>query len=231
MRNAFTLIELLVVISIIAILAAMLLPAITLVRDAARSASCSSNLRQINMGYQLYADEQEDAFPSFNLGVANGGSLPYKYYTNLLDDAGILEVDTWSDKSFGNVRNGIWRCPAVSSGLWWGGGYGVPECGHGSYYDGNQPPLRRGQVSSRSTRALITDAEKVLNGVVSTWIAMWCPIDTPGIWDDLTRAQRAAARHGGRRMVNVAFMDGHVAPVPYVDLKANAGDVWRHITR
>src|SRR5205085_3900604 len=46
-RRAFTLIELLVVIAIIAILIAMLLPAIQKVREAANSANCKSNLRQI----------------------------------------------------------------------------------------------------------------------------------------------------------------------------------------
>lgn len=59
MRNAFTLIELLVVISIVAILAAMLMPVIGTVRDAARSAACSSNLRQVGMAMSAYAIDWE----------------------------------------------------------------------------------------------------------------------------------------------------------------------------
>ena len=62
-RDAFTLIELLVVISIIAVLAAMLLPAIGMVRDAARSQVCQSNLRQVGMAVSTYAGEWDGLIP------------------------------------------------------------------------------------------------------------------------------------------------------------------------
>src|SRR5258707_15711508 len=55
--SAFTLIELLVVIAIIAILAALLLPALNRARSAAHSAACKSNVRQINLGLQMYVDD------------------------------------------------------------------------------------------------------------------------------------------------------------------------------
>jgi prepilin-type processing-associated H-X9-DG protein/prepilin-type N-terminal cleavage/methylation domain-containing protein len=55
--RAFTMIELLVVISIIAVLASMLLPAIGMVRQAAQTAHCSSNLRQIGMGSVAYSND------------------------------------------------------------------------------------------------------------------------------------------------------------------------------
>ena len=57
LRRAFTLIELLVVISIIAILAAMLLPAIAMVRDSAQASTCRSNLRQVGMGVVCYLED------------------------------------------------------------------------------------------------------------------------------------------------------------------------------
>lgn len=59
-RRAFTLIELLVVISIIALLVAILLPALRAARDTARGAQCLSNQRQLGIGVAAYANENAD---------------------------------------------------------------------------------------------------------------------------------------------------------------------------
>lgn len=63
-HRGFTLIELLVVVAIIGILLAILFPVISRVREAARRAECTSNLKQIAMGLVIYSNENSDAFPS-----------------------------------------------------------------------------------------------------------------------------------------------------------------------
>jgi len=62
-RRAFTLIELLVVIAVIAILAALLLPALAKAKEAGRATVCRNNMRQITLGLVLYAGDNQDYFP------------------------------------------------------------------------------------------------------------------------------------------------------------------------
>ncbi len=107
--RAFTLIELLVVIAIIAILASMLLPALSKAKQKAHGIKCISNLKQLQLAWVMYADDHDDKLVPNLLGNTNawiGGnvnSLPGA--TNLID---IRNGRLWPY----NNSYEIYRCPA-----------------------------------------------------------------------------------------------------------------------
>lgn len=72
-HRAFTLIELLIVIAIIAILAGLLLPALSSAKARAKNIKCINNLRQTSLGLRLWAHDNSDKYP-WNLTAAQGGS-------------------------------------------------------------------------------------------------------------------------------------------------------------
>lgn len=105
-RSIFSLIELLIVIAVIAILAALFLPALNKAREKAYDIACISNLKQIGTGYVLYLDDSNGTFP---LSYQTGGNWNNNWVSYIAPHLG-KKVESWGD--WNKVYStGIFVCP------------------------------------------------------------------------------------------------------------------------
>ena len=116
-RRAFTLIELLVVIAIIAILAAILFPVFAQAREAARKASCQSNMKQLALGVLMYVQDYDERFPQVGGGNQNGvtSNQPWAncYGWPCIQANGTM---SWAGEIQSYVKNyGVYRCPSSAN--------------------------------------------------------------------------------------------------------------------
>lgn len=112
-KTGFTLIELLVVVAIVAILAALLLPALSRAKESAQAIKCTNHLRQLALAVQMYVPESEDKFPGvWESSVGNGsdsGSNGWIYFENL---GGPTRFDPSRGSLFGYAPNEkVFTCP------------------------------------------------------------------------------------------------------------------------
>jgi prepilin-type processing-associated H-X9-DG protein len=198
-------------VSIIAILAGLLLPALSGARTEALRIKCLSNLRQMAVAADVYANRNDDSYP-----IAQYWEMPrpglfisHCWDFTSINDGGVKTVKPgllWGET--GGVTS-VHQCPAFQGAHNWlddphtGYNYNTSYIGHGQG-ESIVEPTKRGQVRNPARCALFGDGEYSAGANKF----MRAPFRSPG--DDLFNGRFAGTqgfRHGGR--TNVVFCDGH----------------------
>ena len=204
--SGFTLVELLIVIAIVAILMALLFPAVSSMKARANSVRCVNNLRQLYQGSLLYlADHDQKFWPAYWTGGAGW------YYDNAgVDEAhGPLYYINYSINR-DHLRSGTaMDCPANAEG-WalWMLDYGYNAC---------LCPMAAGGPSPYSMAA-ITQPSKVLLFMDGRQYAFF-PYQTPSDPSQRFPKATSGAFVHPNKTANCLFVDGHVQSMTEADLK------------
>ena len=210
-RQAFTLLELLVVIAVIALLAGILLPVLGRGKLPARSAKCSSNLRQFVMAAQMYWDDNNgNPFAYAGATTTNG-----TYYWFGLLGQGPEETrsfDPTASPLYPWLGTGVDFCPAFDySSPQFKLKASVPTCDYGYNAAIYGPPLNLRRLAAPAHLAFLADSAQVntfeapaspRNPMFEEWYYIDNEVGQP------SPQPNAQFRHQQR--ANVVFVDGHL---------------------
>ncbi|MCC6578889.1 MAG: prepilin-type N-terminal cleavage/methylation domain-containing protein [Phycisphaeraceae bacterium] len=204
-RRAFTLIELLVVISIIAMLIAVLLPALQSARGQARIIQCLANERQLQLVCQSYVDANRDYYPPLYAVAPDGGTYGWMVIiAPYLNPS--LSFNGSGNTSLSNGDYKVTRCPAYQGT---GGGpttYAVNGCDRWTFKYGWGVCTRRyGKILKPSRTFLYAD-----------YMPHWAGCYAYGYGDAKVDIVNAAAWHNGR--INFVHCDGHAVTMRLEDV-------------